>query len=227
MEDCKITKAEYYTDYKLQITFSDGTSNIFDFKSLVTSDREEYKKYLDITKFKKFKIQHKVNCISWDKENNMQIPGFMLYSEKIASKGWYLNETDAELKKRLPKKFYYEIFMDNNIWSGIMVILELLREDKNSDFFSQKFNNGKVNENYVFEVYIKEKFVLKIELQPFGLVYQLSVKNIGSISYKVNFENDKKGADLKEEKLEKYENLFNKVCSLINKDRNDLKTRFH
>lgn len=46
----KISKAEYFNDYKLKITFSDGAINIFDFKNLVTSDRQEYKPYLDITK---------------------------------------------------------------------------------------------------------------------------------------------------------------------------------
>lgn len=156
----------------------------------------------------------------------MQLPGFMLYSEKSASKGWYLDETCEDLKKRLPKKFHYEVFIDNNIWSGIMVILELLHEDKNSDFFSQKFNNGKVNTKHVFELY-STKFALKIELQPFGLAYQLGLKNMGSVSYKVNFEKEVIGKDLERDKLIKYEALFKKVCGLIKKDRNDLKTRFH
>ncbi len=101
----KITKTEYFCDYKLQITFSDGVTNIFDFKNLVTSEREEYQPYLDIEKFKKFKIQRKVNAIAWGKENNMQVPGYILYSEKRSSKGWYLNETAAELKKDYLKSF--------------------------------------------------------------------------------------------------------------------------
>ena len=148
-KDQKITRAEYHNDYKLQITFSDKTTNIFDFKNLVTSDREQYKPYLDITKFKKFKIQRKVNCIAWGKEIDMQVPGYILYSEKKSSIVWYKDETAEELKNRLPKKFYYEMFVDNNIWSGILVILDLLREDRNADFFRQKFNKGVENLAYI------------------------------------------------------------------------------
>lgn len=225
-KDQKITKAEYFDDYKLKISFSDGATNIFDFKNLVTSDREEYMPYLDITKFKKFKIQKKVNCIAWGKNIDMQMPGFILYSEKRPSVGWTKNETIAELKKRLPKKFYYEMFVDNNIWAGILVIIELLNEDKQVDLFSAKFNKGTGNKNYVFEVYIKEAFVLKIQLQPMGLVYDLMVKNIGSVFYKVNFKNDIIGKDLTGRILKKYDTLFIRVRSLIKKDRDLVETRF-
>lgn len=225
-QDQKITKAEYFDDYKLKVSFSDETTNIFDFKSLVTSDREHYKPYLDITKFKKFRIQKKINCIAWGRDVDMQMPGFILYSEKRPSIGWTKNETVAELKKRLPKKMHYEIFVDNNIWSGILVIIELLNEDRNVDLFSQKFNNGKVNRNYVFEVYIKEKFVLKIELHPFGLVYNLNVKNFAGVSYKVNFENDVIESDLTGEKLKKHETVFTKICQLVKKNRESVKTKF-
>lgn len=223
-KDCKITKAEYYNDYKLLISFSDGKTNIFDYKNLVTSERKEYQPYLDVTKFKKFKIQRNVNCIAFGKENSMQIPAYILYFEKQSSIGWTKNETTAELKNRLPKKFYYEMFVDNNVWAGIHIVLELLEDDKNAGLFSKKFNNG-TDKNYLFEVFTNE-FVLKIELQPLGLVYNLSVKNIGSISYKVSFKKEVAGLDLNGEKLEKYETLFSKVCRIIKKDRKSVKLRF-
>ena len=213
--ESKIEKAEYVSDYKLLITFSDGFTNVFDFKNLVTSDRKEYQPYLDITKFKKFKIQRKVNCISWGKENNMQVPGFILYSEKKSSKGWYINETPAELKTRLPKKFYYEMFVDNNVWAGIHVISDLLKGNKSADKFFDIFNKG-TTKNNLFEVSTNE-FVLKINLHQFGLVYNLQVKN-DEVSYKVNFEKEVVGEALKGKKLERYEVWFDKACALIKKD---------
>lgn len=224
--DQKIIKAEYFKDYKLRVSFSDGMTNIFDFKNLVTSDREHFNQYIDVTKFKKFRIQKKVNCIAWGKDVDMQMPGFILYSEKRPSIGWTKDETATELKKRLPKKFYYEIFVDNNIWSGILVFIELLNKDKNVDLFFQKFKNGKINKNYDFEIWIKEKFVLKIELQTFGLVYRLGVKNVGSISYKVNFENNVVGKDLIGADLKMYETIFTESCRLIKKNRKEVKTKF-
>lgn len=222
--DFKITKAEYYNDYKLSISFSDGKTNIFDYKNLVTSERKEYQPYLDITKFKKFKIQRNVNCIAWGKDNSMQIPAYILYFEKKSSIGWTKNETTAELKRRLPKKFYYEMFVDNSVWAGIHVIVELLEGDKNTGLFSKKFNNG-ANKNYFFEVYTNE-FVLKVKLHQFGLSYDLSIKNIGGASYKVNFENEVIGLDLNGEVLKKYEILFTKTCMLIKKNRKAIKTKF-
>ena len=223
-KDSQIIKAQYFNDYKIQIIFSDGFTNVFDFKNLVTSERKEYQPYLDITKFKKFKIQRRVNCIAWGKENQMQVPGFILYSAKKSSVGWVKDETIEELKKRLPRKFYYEMFFYNNVWSGILIVLDLLDGDKNADLFSKKFNNG-TDKNYFLEVFTND-FLLKIELQPFCLIYKLRVKNVGSLSYKVNFENEIIGADLKGKKLENYETLFSKVCRLIKKDRKDLSIKF-
>lgn len=224
-KNCKITKAEYFNDYKLLISFSDGVTNIFDFKNLVTSEREEYQPYEDITKFKKFKIQRKVNCIAWGKQNFMQIPGYILYSEKRSSKGWYLNETAYEIKKRLSKKFYYEMFVDNNVWAGIHGIIGLINGDKNADLFYKKFNNKTDSNNYLFEV-LTNDFVLTIKLKQFGLEYDLMVKNICNVSYNVNFENDVKGDDLKGKDLKNYETLFKTVCGLIKKDRKNLSIRF-
>ncbi len=220
-----ITKAEYFKDYKLLITFSDGVTNIFDFKNLVTSERKEYQPYLDITKLKKFKIQRKVNCIAWGQENYMQIPGYILYSGKRSSKGWYLNETAAELKKRIPKKFYYEMFVDNNVWAGIYEIIDLLDGDTNAGLFFRKFNDGTGTNNYLFEIF-SNNFGLKIKLYQFGLEYELVVKNFGSLSYSVFFEKDILGGDLKGKNLKNYEALFKSVCGLIKKDRKSLNTRF-
>ena len=100
-----------------------------------------------------------------------------------------------------------------------------IRDSRNTDLFHQKFNKGARGSNYVFEVYSKE-FVLKIGLQPFGLTYQLRVSNIGNVSYKVNFEKDVIGKDLIGKKQKLYETLFNKACSMIKKDRNNVRTSF-
>ena len=223
--ECLITKAEYFEDYKLFISFFDGVSNIFDFKNLVTSDREEYRPYLDITKFKKFKIARNKKAIAWGKENDMQIPDFMLYSLKRAPKGWYINETFDELKKRLHNKYYYEMFVDNSVWGRIHVLLDLLPRDKNLVLFSRKFHNGTDDKSYSFEVF-NAKFHISIKLYPLGLVYKLVVNEIGSTTYKVNFENEPKGKRLTGKRLEKYEQLFDAAWKLIEKNRKSVITKF-
>lgn len=224
-KDYIIKKAEYFVDYKLMISFSDGVSQIFDFKNLVTSDQEAYKQYLDVTKFKKFKIHRKTNTIAWGKENRMQMPAYILYSEKRASKGWTKYESFAELKKRLHRKFYYEMFVDNAVWGGIGAILCLLQDDKNSKLFSKKFHNGTDERKYLFEISTRN-FHISIKLHPFGLVYNHSIKAIGSSSYEVNFKNAVDGRDSEGKDLENYEVLFHRVCKLIKKNRNNLITKF-
>lgn len=78
----KIVKAEYAGDYKIKITFSDKHVNTFDYGKMVKFNHEEFKPYLDITKFKKFEIVLGGNSIAWGKDHDMLISLYCLYNEK-------------------------------------------------------------------------------------------------------------------------------------------------
>lgn len=78
-----IASIEYLKDYKMNIYFTDGTCNLFNYKSLVTSKHEEFKQYLDITKFKNFKIVNKGTAIAWGKNWDMILPIEILYNKKF------------------------------------------------------------------------------------------------------------------------------------------------
>ena len=78
----KIIDVEYAGDYKLAITFSDKTINLFDYKSLVTLNHEGFRKYLDVTKFKKFKVVNNRTAIAWGKNWEMILPLYTLYYKR-------------------------------------------------------------------------------------------------------------------------------------------------
>lgn len=80
----RIKSAQYAGDYKLKITFTDGKVNIFDYKSLVTSGHDEFSRYLDITKFKKFKISKLGDEIYWD-DDCMLVSLQSLYNKKVVN----------------------------------------------------------------------------------------------------------------------------------------------
>ncbi len=80
----KIVNVEYVGDYKLAISFSDKKKNVFDYKPFVTYDHEEFKPYLDVTRFKKFKIVDNNTSIAWGKDWEMILPLHTLYSKKTA-----------------------------------------------------------------------------------------------------------------------------------------------
>lgn len=52
-----VVKAEYLNDYKLSLTFSDGTNNIIDFQQKLEA-HAIYKPYLKMNNFLKFKVDH-------------------------------------------------------------------------------------------------------------------------------------------------------------------------
>ncbi len=53
----QIVKAVYFKNYKLQLDFSDGKSQIVDFGPfMMKSGHEDIRKYLALSKFKKFKL---------------------------------------------------------------------------------------------------------------------------------------------------------------------------
>ncbi|RME01874.1 MAG: DUF2442 domain-containing protein [Calditrichaeota bacterium] len=54
-----INKAEYLSGYKLKLYFNDGTTRIVDFEPFLRKSKHpEIQKYLDLEKFKQFKIKY-------------------------------------------------------------------------------------------------------------------------------------------------------------------------
>ena len=54
-----VKEAGYLSDYRIHFTFSDGVEREIDFESFLTaSSHPEIRKYLDISKFRDFKIVH-------------------------------------------------------------------------------------------------------------------------------------------------------------------------
>ena len=84
--ELKIRNAVYDSDYRIRIEFTDGTHNTFDYKSMVTSGHEEFKQYLDITKFKKFQIVDNGYSIAWKNNWEMILKFEDLYSRKSIPK---------------------------------------------------------------------------------------------------------------------------------------------
>ena len=76
-----LKNVEYIDNYLLKIEFFDGKENKIDFKEfLLSSNHPSVKKYLDINKFKKFKIQN--GNINWN-DYEMIFPIYDLYNGKI------------------------------------------------------------------------------------------------------------------------------------------------
>jgi len=54
----KVIDAQYVEDYKLRITFADGTCNVVDFEPFfIKCPNTYYDEYHDIDKFKEFRIE--------------------------------------------------------------------------------------------------------------------------------------------------------------------------
>ncbi len=55
----QITRADYIGDYRIHLVFNDGREKIVDFKPfLLNPPNPLFKKYLDETEFKKFRLIH-------------------------------------------------------------------------------------------------------------------------------------------------------------------------
>ena len=101
MEKCyKIQSATYCEDYKLRIVFEDGHVNIFDYYSLVSTDHQEFSPYLDVKKFKKFKIVDQGRGIAWGNNWDMILPARILRKRK-----W--------VKFGMSKKFLLDFYLKN------------------------------------------------------------------------------------------------------------------
>lgn len=80
MKAIKITSAKYLFDYRIRFEFSNGKTTTVDFEAFLSAPRQNpmNSKYLDISKFKKFKILNH-NHISWGRDMEMCFPFETLY----------------------------------------------------------------------------------------------------------------------------------------------------
>ncbi|WP_460910404.1 DUF2442 domain-containing protein [Spirosoma areae] len=64
----KITQASYLSDCTIQFTFSDGSSNDVDFSPFLTASQNPMvTRFRDLTKFRKFRIEHSRSIIWGDR----------------------------------------------------------------------------------------------------------------------------------------------------------------
>lgn len=76
-----INKANYIGNYKITFEFSDGTQRTVDFQPFLLENRNPVtRKYLDIEKFKDFKLDH--GDIMWN-DYELCFPIWDLYTGKI------------------------------------------------------------------------------------------------------------------------------------------------
>jgi hypothetical protein len=102
-----ITKAEYLEHYQIRLTFSDNKENIFDFESLVNSNKLDCSQFKDILKFKQFYIENGelVFNDNWD----MLIPIVTLYHKnKITFSGRPKKDT-CLIRIRVPSSHAQDI----------------------------------------------------------------------------------------------------------------------
>ena len=77
-----IVKAEYAGDVRLNIWFSDGTTQSVDFRPFILSHpHPQYNRYIEPKYFKKFRLEH--GNVVWGKNWDLVFPLEQLYSGKI------------------------------------------------------------------------------------------------------------------------------------------------
>ena len=77
-----IVKAEYAGDVRLNIWFSDGTTQSVDFRPYILSHpHPQYNRYIEPKYFKKFRLEH--GNVVWGKNWDLVFPLEQLYSGKI------------------------------------------------------------------------------------------------------------------------------------------------
>lgn len=84
MNTINIISAKYLFDYKIEFIFSNKKNTIVDFEKFLSSPNQNpmNSKYLDIEKFKKFKI-HFDKDISWGENREMCFPFEIIYKGGI------------------------------------------------------------------------------------------------------------------------------------------------
>jgi hypothetical protein len=76
----RVTSAKYIDDYKVELIFDDKRINVINFLPVIKSN-PVCKKYLDVTEFKKFKLDH--GNIVWGKNWDMIFTIESLYHNKL------------------------------------------------------------------------------------------------------------------------------------------------
>ena len=77
-----ITSAFHASAYKVQLTFSDGTKQTIDFQYFLKKNTHpQFSPYLDLKKFKKFRIER--GNIVWGKDWDLIFPVEELYAGKL------------------------------------------------------------------------------------------------------------------------------------------------
>jgi len=80
----RVIDALYISNYKVLITFSDGKQQTVDFENfLKTNSHPQFAEYLDLKKFKKFKIER--GNLVWGKDWDLIFPVEELHEGKIKS----------------------------------------------------------------------------------------------------------------------------------------------
>ena len=80
----RVIDALYISNYKVLITFSDGKQQTVDFENfLKTNSHPQFAEYLDLKKFKKFKIER--GNLFWGKDWDLIFPVEELHEGKIKS----------------------------------------------------------------------------------------------------------------------------------------------
>lgn len=83
MRTLSITQADYIDGYRLDITFSDGTSQIIDFGPFLTNHpHPQHNKYSIVSNFKRFKIER--GNLVWGRDWDLIFPIGQLYEGYIA-----------------------------------------------------------------------------------------------------------------------------------------------
>jgi hypothetical protein len=82
----KITDAEYVSDFKVRITFSDSTIQIVNFQEFLNQNpHPQHDKYRDLKHFKNFRIER--GNIVWGKDWDLIFPIEQLHSGEIKNQG--------------------------------------------------------------------------------------------------------------------------------------------
>jgi hypothetical protein len=101
-----ILSARHLTDYKIEVTFSDGKVNVFDYTNLVMRDHAECVPYREEEAFKQFKVVNN-NEIAWGDNWDMLLPFKTIYTKSgLTTKG---------RKKVKDKKVPLRIYINQSI----------------------------------------------------------------------------------------------------------------
>jgi hypothetical protein len=77
-----VISAVYVQNYKVKIGFSDNSSRIIDFKPFLKENpHPQWKKYLNINQFKKFKIEN--GNLVWGQNWDLIFPVYNLYTGNL------------------------------------------------------------------------------------------------------------------------------------------------